>query len=525
MLRLYNGMSVQEFRVSNKGYWKFFISLAIAFSWQSSMGAQVKVDTSTSLSSIREQLSSEWENAGLTRSWESATEINEIKFSPDGQLLATVGTSQIMLWDVDQGEVQRVLPGHSATEMGLEIAPTAIAFSPDSRFLATSTWSQGLLSPDQAIIVRDVTTGKEVLSISDSDGCRQILFDVSGEIIYAACGFGVTAWSFPDGKQLFNFATKYPVEAIALSPDGKVMATVDANVSGGQQGEQNHQIQLWNLAPQPTILSTLDGHANDIARLEFTADGKRLVSSSYDGKINVWNWQQGTIYRNTNNLHSSHGMFSLSANSQLIAGNFHSSGMTNLITGLPLRNVMQLSPNQETSLIAFSPQNQLFARIVKSSDSDKSLINLWQVGNAQPDQPVSIKDNYRAIDIAEYWSNQEDPEISEVEMNKPSAIGKDPQEIALSGLGFGNIAELESALTATSDRLEIQQDYSKDNLATVTITQSKLSDDSVEGYRYLVQFAPYGDQTKKKWQVVWAGEQFRCWSGRGHQDWSTDLCH
>lgn len=511
--------------MSNQGYWKFFISFAIALSCQSSMDAQVKTDTSTSLSSIREQLSSEWENASLTRSWESPTEVNSIKFSPDGQLLATVGTSQIMLWDVDKGEVQQVLPGHSATEMGLKIAPTAIAFSPDSRFLATSTWSQGLLSPDQAIIVRDITTGKEVLSISESDGCRQILFDVSGEVIYGACGLGVTAWSFPDGKELFNFATKYPVDAIALSPDGKIMATVDANVSEGKQGEQSHPIQLWTLAPQPTLLNTLDGHANDIAQLEFTADGKRLVSSSYDGKINVWNWRQGTIYRNTNNLHSSNGMFSLSANSQLIAGNFHSSGMTNLITGLPLKNVMQLSPNQETSLIAFSPQHQLFARIVKSPDSNKSLINLWQVRTDQPDQPASIKDDYRAIDIAEYWSNKETPEISEVEINKPSAIGKDPQAIALSGLGFGNIADLQSASIAKSDRLEIQEDYSQDNIATVTITQTKLSDDSVEGYRYLIQFAPYGDQTKQKWQIVWAGEQFRCWLGRGHQDWGTDLCH
>ncbi len=366
----------------NQGYWKFFIGLAIALSWQSSMGAQVKTDTSASLNSIREGMSSEWENPRLIHSLALTTAVNSIKFSPDGQLLATVGTSQIMLWDVDKGEIQQVFPGHSATEMGLKIAPTAIAFSPDSRFLATSTWSQGLLSPDQAIIVREITTGKEVLSISESDGCRQILFDVSGEVVYGACGLGVTAWSFPEGEQLFNFATKYPVEAIALSPDGKIMATVDANVSG----EQSHQIQLWTLAPQPTLLSTLDGHANDIAQLEFTADGKRLVSSSYDGKINVWNWQQGTIYRNTNNLHSSNGMFSLSANSQLIAGNFHSSGMTNLITGLPLRNVMQLSPNEEASMIAFSPQHQLFARIVKSPDSDKFLINLWQVENSQLDK-------------------------------------------------------------------------------------------------------------------------------------------
>ena len=518
--------------MNNRRYLNYLIAGAISLCFQPAIRGQNKpIKTETSLSNIRERLSSEWSDAILTRSLKSATAINGIKFSPDGQLLATLGASQITIWNVDRGEIQRILPGHSATEIGLEIAPTAIAFSPDSRFIATSTWSQGLLSPDQAIIVREVATGKEILSLTESSGCRQILFDVSGEIIYGACEFGITAWSFPDGKQLLNFAGKYPLEAIALSSDGKVMATVDAKVAGGQGGEQNNPIQLWNLAPnlatQATLLNTLDGHLNDIAQLEFTADGKRLVSSSYDGKIKVWNWQQGTIQQNTNNLHSRNGIFSLSANSQLIAGNFHSSGITNLITGLPLRNVIKLHPQEEISLIAFSPQNQLLARIKTDPDSSQALINLWQVENSQPDKRANKQkqDSYQTLEIAEYWSNREHPEASQVKLQKPSAIGQDLQEIALSGLSFGDIADLQSALTAKSDRLQIETDYPHNNLATVTITSSKMSDDSVEGSRYLIKFAPYGDQAQKKWQVIWAGKQFRCWSGRGHQNWSTELCH
>ena len=509
--------------MSNQGYWKYFTAVAIALCLQSSIRAQLK--TETSLGNIRERLSSEWSSAVLTRSLESATTIDRIKFSPDGQLLATVGGSQITLWDLNQGEVQRVLPGHFASDIGLEIAPTAIAFSPDGRYVASSTWSQGLLSPDQAIIVRDVATGSEVLSITELDGCRQILFDVSGEIIYGACDFGITAWSFPEGKKLFDFATEYPVEAIALSPNGKVMATVDDRVSekylsGEQQGKRNNQIQLWNLESQATLFNTLDGHVNDIAQLEFTADGKRLVSSSYDGNINVWDWQQGTTYRNTDNLHSINGMFSLSANSRLIAGNFHSSAMTNLITGLPLRNVMQLSRGKETSIFVFSPQNQLFARVEPSPNSNHSLIQLWQVENSQSNKLSSKQNHYQTIDITEYWSNQEQPEVlegAETSTNKPSAIGTDPQAIALSALGLTETVE--------SEQEQVAIEYPQDNLAIVKLTQTNLTDDSVTSIRYLVKFAPYGDKNAEKWQLVWAGKQFKCWSGRGHQDWSSDLCH
>ncbi|MEM8675235.1 MAG: hypothetical protein AAGF83_15380 [Cyanobacteria bacterium P01_G01_bin.67] len=517
--------------MSNRFLIKSVMSVAIALSIQSGMAAQPKpANSSTSeqaaLGNLREQLASEWSDAVVTHNLESPFTTNEIEFSPDGQLLAVLGASQIAIWDLNQGKIQRILPGHHATEMDMEIAPTAIAISPDSRFLATGTWSQGLLNPDWAIVVRDIATGEKVLELAKSEGCRQLLFDPAGEIIYSACGLGVTAWSFPEGKQLFSFALEHPVEAIALSPDGQVMATVDANVSGGQQQEQSNQIQLWQLeSDQASLLSTLAGHENDIARLEFTANGKQLVSSSYDGKINVWNWQQGTTNRQTNNLHSNNGVFSLSANSQVIAGSFHSETMINLNTGLPLINLSRIPPRKKSQIIAFSPQEQLFARVENLPDANKSVVKLWQVGSSPRETQTSRRDNYRTIPLAEYWSQQEKSAAFAMETNKPRSIGQDIQAIALKGLGFTEIADLEVAAKAQSNRLEVQSEYPQDNLALVTITQSKLSDDSVEGYRYLLEFAPYGEQEEQKWQLVWAGKQFRCWTGRGHQEWSTDLCH
>lgn len=497
-------------------YLKYFTAIAIALSLNSPVTAQ---STDTSLDSVPGRLTSEWNEAVLTHSLESATKIGAIKFSPDGKLLASVGASQITLWNLDKGAIQRVLPGHYASDIGMDIAPTAIAFSPDSRFIATSTWSQGLLNPDSSILVRDVSTGEEVFSISDAGGCRQVLFDPTEQLLYGACEFGVTAWSFPEGEELFSFDTEYPVEAIALSfeNENKVMATVDANVSRGQQGEQSNQIQLWQLGDeQPKLLNTLDGHANDIVGLEFTADGKKLVSSSYDGKINVWNWQQGKTYSNTNNLYSKNGVFSLNANSKLIAGNFHSSTMSDLITGLPLRNAIELPDRVESNVIAFSPQDPLFAT-VENRVASNSVINIWSADNSQPEQQPH-KDNYQAIPIIKYWINQEKPTVPafEPELNKPNAIGKDPQAIALSALGLSETVE--------SQQEEVELEYPSENLATVTITQANLADDSVAGIRYLVKFAPYGDRASEKWLVVWAGQQFKCRSGRGHQNWGTDLC-
>jgi len=500
--------------VIERNYLKYFTAIAIALSLQPSVRAQSTNDNP--LESLQQQFASPWENASARLSLESATPISAMQFSPNGQVLASVGASQITLWDSDSGEIQRVLPGHYASEIKLEIAPTAIAFSPDSRFLASTTWSQGLLSPDQAIKISDVATGEEVLAIQDRGGCRQILFAPAGDMIYGACETGVTAWSFPDGKKLFSFDLEYPVEAIALSPDGTVMATVDANVTGGSQGEKSNQIQLWQLdSPQPKLLNTLDGHDNEIVRLQFTTDGKQLVSSSYDGKINLWNWQQGTVDRN-DIFYSDRGVFSLNRNSQLIAGNFHSSTMTSLVTGLPLRNTRKLRPEETASVMAFHPQSQIFATVANRVDGN-SAINFWSVENPSLTPPPSVKDGYRKIPFIKYWTSQEQPQRQSVELPpKKSSIGTDPQAIALSALGLTEVVE--------SEQESVTVEYPQANRANVTITQTNLPDDSVASIRYLVQFAPYGAATAKKWQVVWAGEQFQCQTGRGHQDWSADLC-
>ncbi|MGD1918984.1 MAG: WD40 repeat domain-containing protein [Pleurocapsa sp.] len=510
--------------MGNQFYFKCLMAVAIAIpglGLQPSANAQVQSNISAeSTINFKDRLSSPWSKAGLIHTLKSKSSINAIEFSPDGKILASVESNQIILWDTEQGVLSRILPGHYTTKYDLELTPTAIAFSPDSRFLATVTWSQGLLSPNESLIVWDVAKGEKVLGLKDSAGCRQVVFNRSREIIYGACDAGVTAWSFPQGDKLIGFDLRYPVDAIALSPNAKVIATVDANITGGQQGEKANQIQLWTLDKDlPTLLNTLDGHNNDIARIEFTADGKKLVSSSYDGKINVWNWQSGEISQKTNNLYSNNGLFSLSGDSRLIAGNFHSSAMTCLLTGLPLRNVMTTPNKKETKMLAFSPQGQLFARVKQSADSDGSEINIWQNNLSHNRQTSTIKDEYLSIDIAQYWNTQTPitKEKRQADRIKPNYTGKDPQAIALAALGLTEIVE--------SEKEAVEINYLQDNLAVVDITQTNLPDDSIAGIRYKVKFAPYGDFEQKLWQVVWVGQQFQCYRDRGHQNWSKDFCN
>ncbi|MEM8830577.1 MAG: hypothetical protein AAGE96_14645 [Cyanobacteria bacterium P01_G01_bin.19] len=507
--------------MSIRFYCKCFIAIALAFSCQSKVWAQKQSNLIANRDiEFKNRLSYPWSNAELTNILETSSTPNIIRFSPDGKILASVDSEKISLWDTDNGTIQREFPSHYSSEYDLEIPSTAISFSPDSRFLASSTWSQGFLSPDRSLIVWDIKTGEEVFSLEESEGCRQVLFDPTGEIFYTACGTKVKAWSFPNARQLFSLDLKHPVETMAITSDGKTMAMVDANTTGGTQGEQSNKIQIWSLnETQSKPIGILNGHVNDIVRLEFTPDGERLVSSSYDGKINVWNWKEGKTYQRTNHLHSKDGLFSLSSDGRLIAGNFHSSVMTDLITGLPLRNVMNLSGESKNRLLAFDPQGKLFATVQQSSKAGDRQIYLWQ-DNAQSQQTsLAIEDNYLSITVAERWNTQKSEMEDKLESDlvKPSAIGKDPQAIALAALGLKETTE--------SEQEQVTIDYDQDKSPVVKIIQTNLADDSVAGIRYLVKFVPYNDNDANMWQVVWAGQQFKCYKGRGHLDWSKDLCN
>jgi hypothetical protein len=97
-------------------------------------------------------------------------------------------------------------------------------------------------------------------------------------------------------------------------------------------------------------------------------------------------------------------------------------------------------------------------------------------------------------------------------------VGTDPVAIALTIWGR-NPEEQEGAFEQTVDL-----DTGDADQPVVTITHMNLSDDSVRGMRYRVEFEPTDTTESAQWQIVWVGRQQICWQGRGAQTWTTELC-
>lgn len=108
--------------------------------------------------------------------------------------------------------------------------------------------------------------------------------------------------------------------------------------------------------------------------------------------------------------------------------------------------------------------------------------------------------------------------LSEIAQSKP-LTGNDPKALTLSI--FGNVESQEEGGSQ-----EVTVDYPQSDLAVVTITRIGVADDSIGGIRYRAELVATSDSTStgKQWKLVWAGSQTKCQQGRGHQDWSTELC-
>ncbi|MFW9264931.1 eIF2A-related protein [Nostoc sp. CALU 546] len=86
-------------------------------------------------------------------------------------------------------------------------------------------------------------------------------------------------------KSVFATSLK-TIYSLALSPDGKLLAT----------GDINGQIHLWQVADGKNLL-TFKGHEGWAWTVTFSPDGQTLASGGHDGLIKLWDTQTGNCLK------------------------------------------------------------------------------------------------------------------------------------------------------------------------------------------------------------------------------------
>jgi WD40 repeat protein len=203
----------------------------------------------------------------LTQPLGRHTSINQITFSPNGKWLAAYGNDYAELWDVStpRDEVRGPMktPGMS------------LDFSPDGKSFAAGD-SEGTIS------IYDLNTMAQVGEpLKGHDGPVSILaYNNDGRLLISA-GRDATlrVWDVVARKLLVQPLTGHDgaVWGMTLTPDGLTLAS----------GSLDNTIRLWD----PTSgkqLAVLLGHAALCEHLAFSPDSKILASCSTDSICMLW---------------------------------------------------------------------------------------------------------------------------------------------------------------------------------------------------------------------------------------------
>ena len=230
--------------------------------------------------------------------------LSVVTFSPNGRLLAAGSENgHIHVWNTQTWS--RFSPGSHYDRV------TALEFSPDSRILASISWS--------CAKIRLWDTGSWMFSeFTETTTVKVISFSPYGDLLASgSSGGAVMLWQITTGRCDKVLAHSQEVKSIAFSPDGNFLAsqstekavkvcnttifdcrTLISNVShdGGlayspdgnwlASPSSDKTIKVWDTTKWES--RTLSGHTDLVCAVAFSPGGNLLASTSHDATVRLW---------------------------------------------------------------------------------------------------------------------------------------------------------------------------------------------------------------------------------------------
>ncbi len=222
--------------------------------------------------------------------------------SPDGRYLATdPWNEEPVLWDLRSGDRIAVLTHDVEIEPGGAVGETGqfgvdLAFSPDSRWVATAGWGA------KTAQVWSAATGEELQRLFHGNDVRHVAFSRDGTRLLTLSRPSerfeegtAHLWDLTNGRELLTVSTPYDVNAAMLSPDGRRLIT--------GHGSRVDQLEK-DKKPSPAAAVVWDTeHGRELFRLPvdqrvtwvaYSPDGARLLTRGYEF-LQLWDAKNGSV--------------------------------------------------------------------------------------------------------------------------------------------------------------------------------------------------------------------------------------
>jgi WD40 repeat protein len=189
---------------------------------------------------------------------------NSIRVSPDGKFAAlALGRGSLVIANLENGTCTRI-----AAHQGPILA---FAFSPQGTTLVTS-------GRDHTVKTWDLSTYMPIWTLN----CRS----QSNDVQFTADGGRLVICEYMYGVRVFDPASRAELPS-PRSEEDNVMKLATCGDQVLAAAGLDDRILLWDLVTGRRM-ATLVGHEGNVVDMDFSEEGKSLVSSSADGTVRLW---------------------------------------------------------------------------------------------------------------------------------------------------------------------------------------------------------------------------------------------